>query len=264
MNQVQPKLKLACQGCRDGAAFPAPFSMAYQPIVDASTGGLFAYEALVRGLDGSGAAGVLAGVDADNRYAFDQACRIKAIEVASALGLPATGASLSINFMPNAVYKPEACIRATLATAERTNFPLDRIIFEITEGEEVVDHAHLLGIINAYRSMGFRTAIDDFGAGFSNLNLLAQFQPDILKLDMLLIRDIDITPVKRTIVRSVISVCQELGSLVVAEGIETAGEYQALRDIGIDLFQGYLFAKPAFEALPTPTWPTARPAAQVA
>lgn len=255
MQHTSAQPRLGCRGCRDGAGFPVAFSMAYQPIVDIATGGLFAYEALVRGVDGSGAAGVLSSVNTENRYGFDQACRIKAIEVAAALDLPATGASVSINFMPNAVYQPEACIRTTLATAERTGFPLDKIIFEVTEGEQVVDQKHLAAIISAYRGMGFRTAIDDFGAGFSNLNLLAEFQPDILKLDMLLIRNIDALPVKRTIVRSIISVCDELGVEVIAEGVETADEYAALLDLGIELFQGYLFAKPAFEHLPEPLWP---------
>jgi EAL domain-containing protein (putative c-di-GMP-specific phosphodiesterase class I) len=229
--------------------------MAYQPIIDVAKGEVFAFEALVRGEQGAGALSVLSAVDPENRYAFDQACRIKAIEVASGLRLQDTPASVSINFMPNAVYQPEACIRATLATAERTAFPLDRIIFEVTEGEQVVDQAHLSNIITAYREMGFRTAIDDFGAGFSNLNLLAEFQPDILKLDMLLIRNIDSLSVKRAIVRSVISVCQEIGSLVIAEGVETADEHQALLDLGIELFQGYLYARPGFETLPEPVWP---------
>jgi EAL domain-containing protein (putative c-di-GMP-specific phosphodiesterase class I) len=229
--------------------------MAYQPIIDVAKGEVFAFEALVRGEGGEGALSVLSAVDPENRYAFDQACRIKAIEVASGLRLQDTPASVSINFMPNAVYQPEACIRATLATAERTAFPLDRIIFEVTEGEQVVDQAHLSNIITAYREMGFRTAIDDFGAGFSNLNLLAEFQPDILKLDMLLIRNIDSLSVKRAIVRSVISVCQEIGSLVIAEGVETADEHQALLDLGIELFQGYLYARPGFETLPEPVWP---------
>lgn len=255
MQPTSRQPRKGCQGCREGAQFPVPFSMAYQPIVDLATGGLFAYEALVRGIDGSGAANILSSVDRDNRYGFDQACRIKAIEVAAALNLPATGASVSINFMPNAVYQPEACIRTTLATAERTSFPLDRIIFEVTEGEQVVDQAHLAAIISAYRGMGFRTAIDDFGAGFSNLNLLAEFQPDILKLDMLLIRKIDRLPVKRTIVRSILSVCHEIGAQVIAEGVETIDEYQALVDLGIELFQGYLFARPAFEQLIEPSWP---------
>ena len=238
--------------------------MAYQPIVDVEAGRVFAYEALVRGKAGQGAATVLAAVDETNRYAFDQACRVTAIETGAGLGLPATGALLSINFLPNAVYEPRACIRATLAAAERTRFPTGQLMFEIVESEEVTDHAHLSKIIAAYKAMGFKTALDDFGAGFSNLNLLARFQPDILKLDMELIRDIDRDRVRRAIVQGIVGVCRDLDIQVICEGIETVAEYEVLRDKGVTLFQGYLFAKPGFEALPDPVWPTELALAAVA
>jgi EAL domain-containing protein (putative c-di-GMP-specific phosphodiesterase class I) len=231
--------------------------MAFQPIVEASTQSVYAFEALVRGSDGAPAWTVLQGVDENNRYGFDQACRIRAIELAAKLGLPEQGGFLSINFLPNAVYEPRACIRATLATAERVNFPLDRLIFEITEVEEVADDGHLTRIVSAYREMGFKTAIDDFGAGFSNLTLLAKFQPDIIKLDMELIRGIDADRVRRSLVRSMVAVCEDIGCLILAEGVETADEYAALRDIGIDHLQGYLLARPGFETLPSVAWPEA-------
>lgn len=239
-----------CVACQEGQAFPMPFSMAFQPIVDAAAGQVWAYEALVRGLNGEGAPTVLAAVDDTNLYAFDQACRVKAIELASRLGLAGRDAKLSINFLPNAVYRPEACIRATLRAAERTRFPTERLMFEITESERVVDHAHLSAIISAYRSMGFTVAIDDFGAGFSNLTLLAKFQPDVIKLDMELTRGIDSDPVRKTIVKNLIHVCEDLGITVVAEGIETRAEYETVAERGVRLFQGWLFARPAFEALP--------------
>lgn len=239
-----------CVACQEGQAFPTPFSMAFQPIVDTSAGQVWAYEALVRGLNGEGAQTVLSAVDDTNLYAFDQACRVKAIEVGSRLGIAARDAKLSINFLPNAVYRPEACIRATLKAAERTGFPTDRLMFEITESERVVDHAHLQSIISAYRSMGFTVAIDDFGAGFSNLTLLARFQPDVIKLDMELTRGIDGDAVRKTIVKNLIHVCDDLGITVVAEGIETLAEYETVAERGVKLFQGWLFAKAAFEALP--------------
>ncbi len=250
MNVVDRAARRRCEACKDGDAFGFPFTMAFQPIVDTDSGETYAYEALARGVGGEPAAMVLGAVNADNRYAFDQACRVKAIETAARVGMLDTRAKLSINFLPNAVYEPAACIRQTLIAAERTGFPLNRLIFEITEGEEVVDTDHLQRIITTYRSMGFRTAIDDFGSGFSNLRLLARVQPDILKLDMELIRDIDTCPVKRTIVRNVVHVCEDLGITVIAEGIETVPEYEILRDRGVHLFQGYLFARPGFESLP--------------
>jgi EAL domain-containing protein (putative c-di-GMP-specific phosphodiesterase class I) len=232
--------------------------MAFQPIVDAVDQTVFAYEALVRGPAGEGAPSVLSQVNETNRYSFDQACRIAAIETAAAVGLPATGASLSINFLPNAVYEPRACIRATLEAAERVGFPTDRLIFEITEGEEVADHAHLAAIVKAYRQMGFRTAIDDFGAGYSNLNLLARFQPDIIKLDMELIRDIDTDRIRQLLVRSMVTICKDIDCLVIAEGIETVGELNVLLDMGVRLIQGFLIAKPGLKALPEPVWPAQR------
>lgn len=250
-----PARAVGCSGCRDGAAFPFDVSMAFQPIVEAASGRVFAYEALVRGIDGSGAAAVLAAVDETNRYAFDQRCRVRAIELAAKLGVAARGAFVSINFMPNAIYRPEVCIRTTLETARRVGFPTEHIIFEFTEDQQVKEPERVREILRAYREMGFRTAIDDFGAGYAGLNLLADFQPDLIKLDMGLIRGLDHDRVRRSIVAGIVVVCQSLGIRVIAEGVETKDEYQALANLGVELFQGYLLAKPAFEQLPTPEMP---------
>ena len=114
------------------------------------------------------------------------------------------------------------------------------------------DDAHLTRIIQSYKAMGFKTAIDDFGAGFSGLTRLAKFQPDIVKLDMELVRDIHRDRVRRALARSVAGICDELGLVLLAEGIETVDESDALRDLGIDLQQGFLFARPLFEGLPAP------------
>lgn len=238
-----------CKGCHDGAeGFPVPFSMAFQPIFDVSNGTVFAHEALVRGPGGEGARLVLDQVTTDNRYAFDQQCRVKAIELAASLFEPAGSTKLSINFMPNAVYEPRACIRLTLATAMQTGFPADRIIFEFTENEQL-DTSHLLNILRTYRSLGFKTAIDDFGAGHSGLSLLTRFQPDIVKLDMDLIRGIDQDQVKRGIVKHTLAMLNELSITPICEGVETQDELSALRDLGVSLIQGYVLAKPTFESL---------------
>ncbi|MGI4765489.1 MAG: EAL domain-containing protein [Janthinobacterium lividum] len=231
--------------------------MAFQPIVDVVTGETFAHEALVRGPGGEGAYTVLSAVDDTNRYAFDQQCRVKAIETAAKLKLADDGACLSINFMPNAVYEPRACVRLTLDAAKRTGFPLDRIIFEFTEAEKL-DTAHLLDILTTYKAIGFKTAIDDFGAGHAGLQLLAKFQPDIVKIDMDLVRGIDASPVKRAILRHTLRMLEELAITPLCEGVETVGELQALQDLGVRLIQGYLLAKPAFESLATPILPKPR------
>lgn len=224
--------------------------MAFQPIVDIDTNAPFAFEALVRGPAGESADSVLSQVTEANRYAFDQRCRVKAIEAATAAGIMNTPARLSINFLPNAVHSPVACIQLTLTTAAANNFPTDRLIFEFTENEQMVDPAHVASIIAAYQKMGFGTALDDFGAGHAGLNLLARFQPDMIKLDMELIRNLDASLPRRIIVNGVIKMCRALDIAVIAEGIETTGELAALKELGVRYVQGFIFAEPAFEALP--------------
>lgn len=252
MNRDESNLP-PCNACRDGDGLDFDFTMAFQPIVDLRDQSIFAYEALVRGTDGSGAASILSRVNEKNRYAFDQSCRVTAVKLAAELGVPCF---ISINFLPNAVYQAATCIRATLEAARTYNFPTDRLIFEITENEELVDKKHLKSIITEYKRQGFKTAIDDFGAGYSGLNLLAEFQPDIIKLDMALVRDIDQDKVRQAIVQGILGVCKTLEIEVIAEGIETSAELKLLHGLGVNLFQGYLFAKPGFEHLPDINWPT--------
>jgi EAL domain-containing protein (putative c-di-GMP-specific phosphodiesterase class I) len=237
-----------CEGCRntDPSSFSIPFTMAFQPIVDVSAGQIWGYEALVRGLGGQGAYEVLSQVTDLNRYAFDQACRVKAIELAAA-HLGGSTAKLSINFMPNAVYEPKACIRATLAAASRTQFDPKRLMFEFTENERMTDVDHVSHIVSEYRRMGFTTALDDFGAGYAGLSLLSRFQTDLIKLDMELLRGIEASSVKQAIVRGLVGIAAELGIVLLAEGVETAAELAVLKGLGIRLFQGYYFAKPALE-----------------
>ena len=229
--------------------------MAFQPIVDVSKRRVYAYEALVRGPQGQGAFTVLSQVNEENLYAFDQSCRVQALTLASKLGLANEGALLSINFLPGAVYSPAACIQLTLKTARDLNFPLDKLIFEITEGEKVKDPKHLESIATEYNKHGFKIAIDDFGAGFANLDLLADLSTDIVKLDMALTRNLHLRKKARAIVCAMVSLCKPLGITLIAEGVETAEEYTALGDCGIYLMQGYLFARPAFEQLPAFTLP---------
>jgi EAL domain-containing protein (putative c-di-GMP-specific phosphodiesterase class I) len=193
---------------------------------------------------------VLSHVNEQNRYSFDQNCRVKALTLASGLGLAETGARLSINFMPGAVYSPAACLRLTLKTAEEVGFPTDRLIFELTENEELTRPEHLRAIISEYQRHGFRVAIDDFGAGHSGLTLFADLPVDVIKLDMALTRNLHQRPRTMAIIRGIVGMAAELGTEVVGEGVETLEELDAIRDCGVSVVQGYLFAKPAFEALP--------------
>lgn len=238
----------ACVGCRTDIPFDFAFEFAYQPIVDFASRTIFAHEALVRGPNGESAASILAQVNDSNRYQFDQLCRVKAVQGAAGLGMQEF---LSINFLPNAVYKPEVCIRTTFDAAREYSFPIEKIIFEVTEGERVQDRPHLVNIFRQYRNFGFRTAIDDFGAGYAGLNLLSEYQPDIIKIDMDLVRGIDADKARQAIVKGIASICQELHIEVLAEGIETRAERDFLSSIGINLMQGYWFCKPVFKGLGT-------------
>jgi EAL domain-containing protein (putative c-di-GMP-specific phosphodiesterase class I) len=235
-----------CDRCKSAPDLDFHFVFAYQPIVDVRTRSIYAHEALVRGPHGESANSVLSKVSDGNCYAFDQACRVEAIRGAAALGMKEL---LSINFLPNAVFQPAACIRTTFAAAERYLFPIDRIIFEVSEGEHVTDRTHLVDIFQQYRRFGFRTAIDDFGAGYAGLTLLADFQPTIVKIDMALVRGIDGNGVKQKIVQGIVGICASLNARVLAEGIETPAERDFLYAAGIDLMQGFLFCRPAFREL---------------
>jgi EAL domain-containing protein (putative c-di-GMP-specific phosphodiesterase class I) len=235
-----------CGDCGAAERVGFQFDYAYQPIVDMAQRTIYGHEALVRGPNGEGALSVLSQVTDKNRYRFDQACRVKAIKSAAQLGIQER---ISINFLPNAIYKPEICIRTTLEAARTHGFPLDRIIFEVTEGERVEDGPWLAEILREYKRCGLLTAIDDFGAGYAGLTLLANFQPDLIKIDMELVRNVDQSKSRQAIVVGLVRICSDMGVKVIAEGIETAGERDFLWAAGIHLMQGYLFSRPAFRSV---------------
>ena len=243
----------SCRDCLSGADLGFQIRMAFQPIIEWSSQSIIGYEALVRGEHGEGAAQVLSRVTEQNKYYFDQACRVKAIETATRLGLDKL---LSINFFPNAVYNPETCIRATIEAADMYGFDIRNIMFEVTEGEQILSHRHLLHIFQSYAERGFITAIDDFGSGFAHEDWLSTLKPRVLKLDMALIRDIDQDLAKQQRLLTIQAECELLGTQLLAEGIESAAELAWLVSIGIDWFQGYYFARPLLEQL--------QPAAEIA
>lgn len=240
-----------CHTCQCYEPLGFDIRMAFQPIVNVDTREVFAHEALVRGAQGEGAGQVISQVTAQTLYSFDQACRVKAIETAARVRLPT---KLSINFMPNAIYDPETCLAKTLQTAKKVNFPHGDIVFEVTEHEKVENHALLVDVFRTYQRHGFMTAIDDFGEGYAGLNLLADFQPDLLKLDMKMIRNIHGDRVKQAIFNGISRVAQDLGIILVAEGVETVDEYAYLKHAGVHLQQGYWFAKPTLEQAGVPDW----------
>lgn len=232
-------------------ALPA-YSYAFQPIIDAVGQQVYSVEALVRGTGGEPAWSVLRQVPSQHKYRFDQESRGVAIALAARLGL---NHHLNLNFLPQGLYASPTAISSTLEAAQRHGIPAERLVLEVTEEEVIDDQAHFADQIQQYRSLGLKVAIDDFGAGYSGLNLLAEFQPDQVKIDMKLVRGIQRHGPRQAIVRAIAQVCGDLGIDVIVEGIESLEEYRWFRDQGICLFQGYLFARPLFEGFPEVRYP---------
>ncbi|WP_028999720.1 EAL domain-containing protein [Azohydromonas australica] len=232
-------------------ALPA-YSYAFQPIIDAVGRQVYSVEALVRGAAGEPAWSVLQQVPPQLKYRFDQDSREVAIALAARLGL---SHHLNLNFLPQGLYASPTAISSTLEAARRHGIPAERLVLEVTEEEVIDDQAHFADQIQQYRSLGLKVAIDDFGAGYSGLNLLAEFQPDQVKIDMKLARGIERHGPRQAIVRAIAQVCGDLGIDVIVEGVESLEEYRWFRDQGIYLFQGYLFARPLFQGFPEVRYP---------
>jgi EAL domain-containing protein (putative c-di-GMP-specific phosphodiesterase class I) len=237
-----------CSRCAVTDGLDMSIAIAFQPIVDCLERRVIGYEALVRGSEDQDAEFVMSSVTKQNRYAFDQMCRAKAIEYASQLGMQ--DKFLSINFLPNAIHNPEQCISSTLEVARKFNFPFENIIFEFTEAEKFTNLDSIKQIINTYKVLGFKTAIDDFGSGYAGLSLLADLQTNIVKFDMALIRNIHSDIVRQTIFSHTLSMLNQLNIDVIAEGIESKQEMRWLRSVGVRFMQGFYFAKPEINALP--------------
>ncbi len=234
------------------AQVPA-FSYAFQPIIDVEAREVVSYEALVRGPGNEPAFHVWERVPNLLKYQFDQESRVAAIARAAKLGLDC---HLSLNFLPQGLYEAPASISATLDAAVENNVPIEHLNLEVTEEEVITDCAHFAAKLNEYRRLGLKITIDDFGAGYAGLNLLAELQPDQVKIDMNLVRGIDKHGPRQAIVCAVVQVCTDLGIDVIAEGVETVREYSWFNDQGVYLFQGYLFSKPGFECFPPVYYPT--------
>jgi EAL domain-containing protein (putative c-di-GMP-specific phosphodiesterase class I) len=223
------------------------FTFAFQPIVDATARKTVSYEALVRGLNNEPASEVIQGISAAGRFEFDWQARVEAIRLAAHLQIPCL---LNLNFMPQSFFTVPESMVSTLEAANRAGLDASRMVLEVVEGELISSPSEFIEILNQYRAMGLKVAIDDFGAGYSGLNLLAEFQPDQVKLDMQLIRGIERHGPRQAIVRAIRQICLDLGIELIAEGVETREEYSWLKNQGIHLFQGYLFARPGFQSLP--------------
>lgn len=230
------------------------FTFAYQPIVDAAAGRIVSYEALVRGPSQESAVSVLSQLAAPDVYVLDRQLGTEAVRLACEIGNPET-LRLNLNMMPGSMDLSPTIIESTLQAATERGLPPSAITFEITESEIIDDIVQFVEVVNEYRGSGVHFSIDDFGAGYAGLNLLAEFQPDSIKLDFQLVRGIESRGPRQAIVRGVHRACADLGIDVVAEGVETEDEYWWFRNEGIDLFQGFLFAPPAFRELPSAEYP---------
>lgn len=222
------------------------FTFAYQPILDTVTGQAASYEALVRGLANETAGTVFSRVAPGGLHDFDTAARRRALMTAVRLGI---ACDLNLNLLPGSLERADVELRRTITAARLHGFPLTRLIVEISESEVITDPARLREQLAAFRALGGRVAIDDFGAGHSGLSLLADFQPDMVKLDRHLCHQIDLDPRRQAIVRALLRCCRELGCEVVAEGIERVEELSWAMAEGVSLFQGFLFGQPGFERL---------------
>jgi EAL domain-containing protein (putative c-di-GMP-specific phosphodiesterase class I) len=222
--------------------------MAYQPIVRATTGTVFGYEALLRSkepaLPHPGA--VLEAAERLGRLdELGQAVRSKAPEPMTSVP---SDLLLFVNLHARDLADP------TLLSPSCPMFSMaPRVVLEITERASLENVPNARATVTALREMGYRIAIDDLGAGYAGLTSFAQLEPEFVKLDMSLVRDIHKDAVKQRIVRSMTELCRDMGIAVVAEGVEVAGERDWIVDIGCDLAQGYLVAKPG-PAFPEVRW----------
>ena len=223
------------------------FSFAFQPIVDIRNREIISFEALVRGPHGESSASVFAQVPKNDILKFDEICRRKAIHLASRLKIPNR---LNLNLTAQSIYEVDLSITATFQASIQSGIPAENIIFEVLESESLTEQKNLVKYLRLIQEFGFATAIDDFGAGYSGLKLLAEYQPYFIKLDRHLIGNIHLDFVKQRIFSGVRKICDSLSIQIVAEGVENIGEYLWLKEAGISIFQGYYFARPAFEALP--------------
>ncbi|MBD2022542.1 EAL domain-containing protein, partial [Leptolyngbya sp. FACHB-36] len=208
---------------------------------------VFGYEALLRGLDEQGKLIMPGRIfeladDAGLLAQLDLAARRTAIQQASHHGITDR---IFINFSPSAIYDPVSCLQTTVQTIDDAGIPHESIVFEVVESDQSQDQNHLQSILTYYRNSGFKVALDDFGAGYSSLNLLHQIRPDLLKLDMDLIRNVHQDTYKALITEKILEIAQRLEILTVAEGIESEEELCWLRDRGATFVQGFYIAKPS-------------------
>jgi len=218
----------------------ASFGMAFQPIVSLSTKSIFGFEALLRSTEPTlpNPTDVLHAAELlGATRKLGRALRAFAAERRSQMHQDWL---LFVNLHPSDLLDPELTDPRSPLIAMA-----DHVVLEITERTPLSGLEEVRERVAELRKLGFRIAVDDLGAGYAGLTSFATLDPDIVKLDMDLVRGIEGSAVKRKLVGSVLALCREMEMLLVAEGVETPAERDVLCDLGCDLFQGFLFARPA-------------------
>lgn len=220
----------------------------FQPIFDLRNNTIFAYEALSRGPKKSPLFMPDIMFDTARHHhmtaELDHICRRKAVENFVAQDLPG---KLSLNICPSSLADPEFRNGQTLRVLEEAGLSSDRVILELTEHKQA-DISKLKEAVKYYRDMGFSLALDDLGAGYSNLRLLAELKPDYLKLDKFFISGVTPDRVEAEFVKLIVDLAERVSCRVVAEGIETADELLFAHSHNIAFGQGYLLGKPRSKA----------------
>ena len=227
-----------------GVLAEAELWSAYQPIVSLADRSVVAHEALLRGVvDGREVGGgdlFFVAESAGWLHRLDRIGRESAIAgAADWLG----DADLYVNVHPSSIHRPQVCLASTERMAHDTGVDADRLVFEIVESHVVADRGHLLSVLEHFRSLGWRVALDDVGAGWHSLSLLAAVRPDVVKLHKALVQELP-DDGARTVVRATIELAHRLGAVVVAEGVETERLAEQVAELGADLGQGWLFGRP--------------------
>jgi len=217
----------------------------YQPVIDIARSSVLGYEALSRPSGGqfdSIDQVFKAAYEAQSIWPLERLCRERAME---GLHLLNPGALLFLNVEPDSIYDPHFQSDETLDLLKQASLSPDRVVLEMTEHSAVRDFTAFRQTLTYFRSLGFRLAIDDMGSGYSALVSVAEIQPEFVKIDMSLIRDLHNRPLKRELVDTITRFSKRAGIEVIAEGIETIEELETLRDIGVHHAQGFLFARPS-------------------
>ncbi len=221
----------------------------YQPVLTADLARVWGYECLVRGRNEAGeVVGAWPLIQAAARehltFQLDRLCRETHVGNAGRAGAP-PGIRFLINFLPTVIYEPEVCLASTLRAVRTSGLRPEDLIFEVVETDQVRDHEHLRGILDAYRREGFGVALDDVGSGYSGPLLMAELQPDLIKLDRALISAAPESRSHASVCRSIAGFAREEGRLLLAEGVETEAEWRFVQALGVDLVQGFRFGRPA-------------------